>query len=592
MRIGQDVVRQATAQLLKLVAQELSQLSSMATQGAQGTQAAQAQFAASCWEGPRPQTPVDQARADLTAEAQRLEQDKYTFPPETQSRIAAMNKGRAELNVRLQGEVQETEKKLAALEKAPDNFFKKLMVSSLENKLKSLHKEIKEPLDLPRITKAVDNVMQANLSEDERKEALARIRDNIGMTVEDMHELVTEPLSKKYDASKQRVEASGKAATQAIALRIQDAEKRYGKDSPVVKALKEQKEVVGKAYGETAKHLSDTSGALHDAFRKKGFWESIGNFFSGIGKAIGKALDFVMPVLSFIPGVGQIAGAVWAGVKAVGAAIKGDWGGMLSSLAGAIPGVGKALGGAAEKVLTTVGKVINYGQKGINVAQDVARGDILGALVNGASLAGGATTGKLSTALTNGAKAVGVAQQAANGNIAGALAGASSFLGDGKAANVLSEGAKVAGAVQQVAAGNYAGALSSVSGLLTDAGENKAAKLFSDGARAVGVVEQAASGDVLGALGNATDFLPKRTRETVQNTANDAGDAFQRIGRGDLDGASEAFLRAANEAPAFLRDPLRQAALLSRKADTFETQVERQLHTFETQVERQLRSIF
>lgn len=226
------------------------------------------------------------------------------------------------------------------------------------------------------------------------------------------------------------MEAHGKAVTKGLDEQIQSAEKLYGKKSPEVEALRAQRDDVKQVYSQTAKQLGSTAKALHKMYKPVSLWSKIGGALAKVGKVFGKIVDMVMPLVAMIPGVGQIAAAVWAGVKMVTAAIKGQWGNMLSSLASAIPAVGGAIGGVAGKVAEVASKAINYATKGINVVKNLKNGDIAGALAEGASMASGAGggLGKAAKVLSEGAKVAGVAQQAAHGNYLGALDQASVFL--------------------------------------------------------------------------------------------------------------------------------------------------------------------
>jgi hypothetical protein len=596
---GQPLARQARAELSSLAGKKFAQrLPVTASQG----QAVARQNGVSSFlpvEAPStsasqsaPRTPMERAESYLAREGQRLEESKYKFTPEQQARADKKNAAIDQKNAQIQEKLKEVEQKRAAIESDPKLSPKQKAekLKKLDRERADLQKQIKPHVDLASTTRSVDQVMNdPNLSGKQKKKKIDALRKEMGLSKKEMHRMITDPLSKAYSASKKRVEAHGKAVTKALDEQIKSAEKLYGKKSPEVEALKSQRDGVKQVHSQTAKQLGSTAKALHKMYKPVSLLSKIGGALAKVGKVFSKIVDMVMPLIAMIPGVGQIAAAVWAGVKMVTAAIKGQWGNMLSSLASAIPAVGGAIGGAAAKVADVAAKAINYATKGINVVKNLKNGNIAGALAEGASMASGAGggLGKAAKVLSEGAKVAGVAQQAARGDYLGALSQASGLLGDvggGKAAKVLSEGVKIAGVAQQAARGNYLGALDQASGVLGDLGAGKASKVLSEGAKVANVAQQVAAGHYGAALNQASVFLPEEARSTIQRTArlaNDGEDAFRHLKKGDLNGVSTALNHAAAEGPSALRPALNKVAEAATqaqaKADAFESQMKNAL---------------
>lgn len=416
------------------------------------------------------QDPMERAQSFLSDEGQRLEDSKFDVSPQAQSKADQINADRDAKNAQIQGKLDTLEQKRAAIESDPKLSPKKKadQLKKLDHQAADLRKQIKPHVDLTSATHSV--------------------------------------VSKKYGESKKRVEAQGKAETQALDARIHAAEKAYGKKSPEVQALKAEKAQVKQVYSDTAKQLGATAKSLHKMFKPVGLLSRIGHALAKVGKIVQKIGNLVMPLIAMIPGVGQIVAAVWYGVQAVVAAAKGQWMQMVGAIASAIPAVGDAV----AKVATMASKALNYVTKGINVVKDIAHGDVLGAISEGASMVGGAGAGlgKVAKVVSEGAKAVEVVEHAAHGDIAGALAEAGEIAGDfsggkaAKAAKVLGESAKVANVAQQAAMGHYGNALS-----------------------------------------QAADLLPENARKATQRTvqlAGDGADAFMRLEHGDYTGASTA----------------------------------------------------
>jgi len=88
----------------------------------------------------------------------------------------------------------------------------------------------------------------------------------------------------------------------------------------------------------------------------------------------------LMSLVQLVPGVGTIAGAVFNGVRAVRAAIAGDWEAVAQSLLDALP---TGVLGAAGKILDVARGVYAKAKQAAHLVKRAMTGD-LGAVVTGA----------------------------------------------------------------------------------------------------------------------------------------------------------------------------------------------------------------
>jgi hypothetical protein len=428
-----------------------------------------------------PQSPVGEAQSFIAQERQRLEHEKYDFSPEMRQQVDSFNQDRAAQNAKHQAEADKVSTEMAAVMENPSlsdkDRGKKL--AGLQKKRDSILKKVKPMVDLEATTRQIDTVMNdPNLTDDQKKKQIDALKKHLDLPGHkpfrwgrpgkhdgvNMHDMFTGRLGKLYRTSKNRVAEHRKGQEKELKAQLRVVEQTQGKDSVAAIQLRAQIDQVKKTHQQEEERLKKIGDTLHDMYRPRTFWESFCNFFKKIGSVIAKIVDLVMPLVKLIPGVGQIAGAIWSGVKVVGNLVTGNWKGALTSALDFIPGVGgmlgKAVGGAFRGVLEVGKKVFDYARKGVQVVGSLARGDVAGALSGAAGVVGG----DVGNVLGKASQAAGAVQSLARGDVAGALSGAAGIAG-GDVGSVLSRAAQGMGVVQGLSRGDVVGALAGAGSL-------------------------------------------------------------------------------------------------------------------------------
>jgi hypothetical protein len=153
---------------------------------------------------------------------------------------------------------------------------------------------------------------------------------------------------------------------------------------------------------------------------------------SGLFSKVLKVFDQVAPLLNLIPGFGQLAYAVYTGVKVAVAASKGNLMGALGAAARFAGPLGGAIGGSLGRIVSVSGKLISSGVAGARGYQALAQGNIAGGLaaIGGAFDGAGSTLGvsprlldAVNKGVSLGTKIATAAQGIASGDYTRVLAG-------------------------------------------------------------------------------------------------------------------------------------------------------------------------
>lgn len=426
--------------------------------------------------------PRDRASQTIQAERQRVEQEKYSFTEQQRADVDAFNAKRAKENAPHEAALAKCEAEIAAVEAdpalAPAARAKKL--EQLNKARSKIQEQIKPLVSLEQVTAEVDAISSdESLSQDQKKKQLEELRKKYDLPENkgfmglngpvNMHDLFTGRLGKIYKESAKRIDVAAKVHQQELKAELALIENTRGKKSPEYVAAQRELEEVDRTYRAEHDRLKQQGDFLYDLYRPKSFWESLCGFFKKAFGFIAKVFDLVMPVVRLIPGVGQIAGAVWSGVKTVANLVTGNFKGAVSSLLEALPGVGGVVG----KIAGYVDKGVNLVRSGVNAVSSVVRGDVAGALRGAAGVAGHAGAGDVAKILDTGATATDSVTRLARGDVAGALRGAAGVAGDvsaGDVAKILDTGATAADSVTRLAQGDVAGALRGAGGVAQELG--------------------------------------------------------------------------------------------------------------------------
>lgn len=401
-----------------------------------------------------PTTPSQQADQVIAAERARTEREKYTFSPELQKKADAWNEKVDEHNRKIERKASKVERELAEVQSDPNLSTEERAkkTKELRKKLRKIRKELKPRLDLATLTREVDQVMNdPNLCEDQKKEEVEKIRKKYGLPKKanpfnggiGMNNLVTDRLGEIYERSEKRLDEAADKHKSQLKRQLRDIERTCGKNSPQAIRMRAELKAVDQKYDKEQDRLKNLADAYKDLYPGFNLFRAIGKFF----EAIGKVLDFLMPLVKLIPGIGQIAGAVWGGIKAVGSIVSGNVMGAFSALAGVVPVVGDAIGAVGGAVSSavdsvvggvksalgsawgTIEKAVGYVDRGVRFATSVARGDVVGAVGSAAGIAGAAEldgvlpegVGQVARHATRATRA---GERFAAGDIAGGLSGA------------------------------------------------------------------------------------------------------------------------------------------------------------------------
>jgi hypothetical protein len=406
---------------------------------------------------PRSVGAVDEARGLVQGERARLQQEKFTFKPEEREKVDKFNEQRAKRNA--------------------------------EFRAKGEHDKVKPLIDLHQVTSEVEGVMRDDSIPDKDKKkhieeirkkydiphhAPKRRRKRRGWIGVSMHEMFTGRLAAKTNESAKRVKEERAELKAGLTSELKDVEALYGKDSAEAVALRGQIDEIDGALQIEQKQLEKEGNALHHMYKpRRRFLEFLKKAF----KWIGKILDFAMPFLKMIPGVGQIIGAVWGGVKTIAGFIKGEGAKALRHLAHAVPLAGGAIAGAlgtvGSKILDIGQKVVKYAKKGIGTIRSAIRGDVGGVIGGIAGIAGDAGAPvNVTDALGHVAKGGRIVERAARKDVVGALNAAGGFA-DGLGAPVqvgdaLGHAATGVGVLDRAVRGDVEGALRGVNGIVSE----------------------------------------------------------------------------------------------------------------------------
>jgi hypothetical protein len=532
--------------------------------------------------------PVDLAQGVITAERGRLQREKQSFTPEEQKKASQHNAARARDNAKhrsdLAGVDREMQSVQADTELSPKARDKK--VADLQKKRGEIAKRFKPRLDLERVTAEADAVMRDPNIKDKKK-ALDDVRKKHGLSGGQMHGMVTGRLARLTAESKDRLVKTQKAMKKNLGEQLGQAQKVFGKDSPEAAAIKAQIDGIDQVMKPEVNRLSAEAGKLNGAFaprrrrigsRIKRFFKKIGRgikkafkkvgrFFKKIGKWLLMGLDFLVAGLSFIPGVGQIIGLAYGGIRSIVDFAKGNWKSGLMRLGSMIPGVGAALGLAGKiggAVGNVVGKVIGgvkkgagYIKSGVQAIRSGIRKDWLGMAQGIAGVAGAAASqsgtaagATAATAIGHASKGAGIVDRAARKDFVGALDAAAGFAGGftgaraEKASDALGHIARGAHVVDRAARKDYVGALGAAANVAGGVGNergDRAAQALGYAATGAGVVDRAARGDYAGALVNAGGFAgqlgaPVQAQNALAGAGYGVG-ALQSALGGDVAGA-------------------------------------------------------
>ena len=336
-------------------------------------------------------------------------------------------------------------------------------------------------------------------------EALAKKN---GVSKQTMKSLVTQRMGQIYGEAGGMLKAQNKQLLGPLKKKLAHLEKTRGKKDPEVVALRAQIKKIEDATGPYTEHVN----AVGDIY--KGMFEVPPSWVETFVKVFTIVADIAAAIVSLIPGVGQIIGACYFGVKAIVAAVQGDLLGMFTSVASAIPGVGAAIGGAVGQGVKIAGQIA---QAAIGVGKGIASGDVLGVIGGLASAAGGV------------------------GGVGGAV---------GKVANQVSKGLNVAAQagtfVDGAVRGDVGRMLGGLSGVAGGVGAMAApgsslSKAMSYAQKGVNMADGIARGDI-GAVVNsaasmAAPHIKNQTAKDVLKYAQKAVPFVDSVARGDLSGA-------------------------------------------------------
>jgi hypothetical protein len=336
-----------------------------------------------------PASPLEPA-SFIYQEQQRLEEAKYTFSPEERARVDQFNAERAQENARLEGELAGLDAQIAQ-ERAAHPGQETRRLRDLLHQRGEVAARIKPPLDLARVTAEVEAVMNdSSLSDKQKQQALEDLRNKYGLKKHggpvSMHDTFTGRLARLTKDSMHRLDEARKTAERALDAQIREAERKYGRRSPEVAALKAQKAQLSAMYKEERSLLSAQESFLHRAFRKKkrGLFARIKNAFKKLGRGIANvAKSAFKAVTSLGKGLLKGAGALFRGdlkgaFRAVTTGIKDTVHHAFQALRSAVPLVTSLIPGMAVLMaIPKVGGFITKVQQGlVDAAASITQGVI------------------------------------------------------------------------------------------------------------------------------------------------------------------------------------------------------------------------
>ncbi len=335
-------------------------------------------------------------------------------------------------------------------------------------------------------------------------EALAKKH---GLTEQQMKTLVTQRMGQIHTKGAEEMAGYSQAIVEPMKQQLAVIERTLGPNSPEANELRARIAKFDNATGAYAQHLDNVGSTYKSMFPvPPSFAEDFVNSFSFIA-------DIAAGIASLIPGVGQVVGGVYFGVKAIVAAAKGDVLGMFSSVASVVPGLGSAIGGATGAAIKTGGNLV---KAGIGVGTSIAEGNVVGALGGLTGMAGIAGIGGSATALNYAQTGIRTADGIIRGDAGAVFGAAGGMLGplssnpavQGVVQNpivqgVMQYGPKAVPFFNAIASGDMSKALSIATGELGPLVANnpdaaRALQMVNDGAK---FIEGLRTGDYSKALG-------------------------------------------------------------------------------------------
>lgn len=304
-------------------------------------------------------------------------------------------------------------------------------LDKLQKKQASLQESIGTwPMDMQAIKTRIYQILDdPGLSQQEKKDRIRalgkaynfrQISGRNGMIgMEDFFkDKFVNPIKDVVGDGKKELERVRKDLHAELDARVSLVVDRYGKESVEAEQARASAELIMTRIDDSLNPSIERLGEKRSVLKSlyPSFWSSFFGFFK-------KAVSFLAPLLNCIPVVGT---ALYAGYQ-VGQlaynAAKGNLMGALTSAAGALPGIGQAIGGGVGAAFATGGKLLSAGSA---IGSAAASGDVtrlLGAAGSVVTIPG--VDGKIGAPLqdtlryaSTGARVVG---GLARGDIAGAL---------------------------------------------------------------------------------------------------------------------------------------------------------------------------
>ena len=519
-----------------------------------------------------PVRPMSVAQSFVQQENARLQQRMLNFTPEEQKKIDEFNRRRTVNNSNHQIEIDKLQGQIQAIQQDPKLNAKQkaAKVKGLQQHIENHKKQMFPLLDAVHVTAEIERIMQdPNIPEKKKKEHIEKIRKKYDIPNHgprrvrvrqrrrhhgvSMHEMFTGRMAGLKGESADNIKKQKDAHVKELGAQYQSVAANYGPDSAEAAALLSEINNVNKTYEVEEQRLRKEQNQLHQMYKRP---KKFLNFLKKFWKFFEMIMDYAMIGLRFIPGVGQIIGAAWAGVKTVVGFVKGEGAKALRHLAGAVPVVGGVIAGAigtiGEKVVSIGTKVVRGIKAGVGMIRSGIKKDIGGVLSSAASFAGSFAQipTKVIEGISHAARGVNIIDRAARQDWAGAVSAAGSFAGGlGAPANVatiLDHTAHGVNVVDRLARKDWNGAINGVSGLAGSLGGNsnvdaRVGNILQHTAQGGHVVERLAHKDFSGALAHSADLAGglsqnDRAETILGHTAQGVG-VVESAARGDIGGA-------------------------------------------------------
>ncbi len=239
------------------------------------------------------------------------------------------------------------------------------------------------------------------------------LRVKYGLTEQEMSGLVTKRMAHIYGKGAEQMHGHSQAIVGPLKHQLATIERTLGPNSREAQELRARIAKFENSTGAFTQHLGNVSEAARSMYPVPT------SFTEDFIASLGPIADIAMAVVACVPGVGNVIGGIYFGVKAAMSAAKGDVLGMFSNMASALPGVGAAIGGATKAAFTTAGKV---GQAAIGIGTSVADGNVLGAVGSFAGVGSGPV-------MEYAKKTFALADGISRGDVTGIVNGATGVLG-------------------------------------------------------------------------------------------------------------------------------------------------------------------